>query len=69
MTDKEGSGDEATHVFLLDGALFTVVSIRHSGPSADDTAALIGAVVTLVTDAHQRAGPHVRITDDTFAIT
>lgn len=58
-----------THIFLLDGALFTVVGIRYSGASADHAASLIGAVVTLITDAHQRARPHIGITDDTFSIT
>lgn len=58
-----------THIFLLDGALFTVVGIRYSRPSTDDTASLIGAIVTLVTDAHQCARPHVGITDDTLSIT
>lgn len=58
-----------THIFLLDGALFTVVCIRDSWSSTDDTAALVGAIVTLITDAHQGARPHVGITDHTFAIT
>lgn len=58
-----------TYVFLLDGALFAVVGIRHSWSSADDAAALIGAIVTLVTDSHQSARPHVGVTDDTFSIT
>lgn len=70
MTDKQKSSVlQDTHIFLLDGALFTVVGIRYSGSSADDTASLIGAIVTLVTDAHQRARPHIGITDDTFPIT
>lgn len=59
----------ATYIFLLDGALLAVVGIRHAGPPADDTAALVGAVVALVTDAHQSAGPHVRVTDHTLAVT
>lgn len=58
-----------THIFLLDGALFTVVCIRDSWSSTDDTAALVGAIVTLITDAHQGARPHIGITDHTFAIT
>lgn len=58
-----------THIFLLYGALFTVVCIRDSRSSTDDTAALVGAIVTLITDAHQGAGPHIGITDNTFAIT
>lgn len=59
----------ATYIFFLDGALLAVVGIGHSGPPADDTSALVGAVVTLVTDAHQRAGPHIRVADHTLAIT
>lgn len=58
-----------THIFLLDGALFTVVCIRDSWSSTDDTAALVGAIVTLITDAHQGTRPHIGITDHTFAIT
>lgn len=59
----------ATYIFFLDGALLAVVGIGHSGPPADDAAALVGAVVTLVTDAHQGAGPHVRVADHALAIT
>lgn len=58
-----------TYIFLLYGALFAVVGIRHSWPSADDAAALIGAIVTLVTNSHQSARPHVGVTDDAFPIT
>lgn len=58
-----------THIFLLYGALFTVVCIRDSRSSTDDTSALVGAIVALITDAHQGAGPHIGITDNTFAIT
>lgn len=58
-----------THIFLLNGALFTVVGIRHAGSSADDAAPLVGAVVTLIADAHQCARPHIGVTDDTFSIT
>lgn len=56
-------------IFFLDGALLAVVGVRHSGPPADDAAALVGAVVTLVTDAHQGAGPHVRVADHALAVT
>lgn len=58
-----------TYIFLLYGTLFTVVCIRDSRSSTDDTAALVGAIVTLITDAHQGAGPHIGITDNTLAIT
>lgn len=57
-----------THIFLLDGTLFTVVSVGHTGASTDDAASLVGAVVTLVTNTHQRARPHVRVTDHTLPI-
>lgn len=68
--DKTGrSVFQDTHIFLLDGALFTVVGIRYSGSAADDAAPLIGAVVAFITDAHQRAWPHIGVTDDTFPIT
>lgn len=59
----------ATYIFLLDGALLAVVGIGDAGPPADDAAALVGAVVTLVTDAHQGAGPHVGIADHALAVT
>lgn len=60
---------EYTHILLLDGALLTVISIGDSGASTDHTAPLIGAIVTLITYAHQGAGTHVGITDHTLAIT
>lgn len=56
-------------IFFLDGALLAVVGIRHSWSSADHTAPLVRAIVTLVTYAHQGAGPHVGVTDHTLAIT
>lgn len=56
-------------ILLLDGALLTVISIGDSGASTDHTAPLIGAIVTLITYAHQGAGTHVGITDHTLAIT
>lgn len=59
----------ATYIFFLDSALLAVVGIGHSRPPTDDASALVGAVVTLVTDAHQGAGPHVGIADHTLAIT
>lgn len=55
-------------ILLLDGALLAVVGVGHAGPPADDAAALVGAVVALVADAHQRAGPHVRVADHALAI-
>lgn len=66
--DVKSSVQHDTYVFLLDGALFTVVGIRYSRSSADDAASLIGAVVTLVTDSHQRARPHVGVADHAFPI-
>lgn len=58
-----------TYIFFLDGTLLAVVGIRHPWAPADHTAPLVRAVVTLITYAHEGAGPHVRITDHTFAIT
>lgn len=60
---------EHTHILLLDGALLTVIRIGDSGASTDHTAPLIGAIVTLITYAHQGAGTHIGVTDHTFAIT
>lgn len=39
----------AISVLLQHGALLAVVGVRHSWASTDDTTALVGAVVTLVT--------------------
>lgn len=58
-----------TYIFFLDGALLAVVGIRYSWTPADHAASLVGAVVTLIAYAHECAGPHVRVTDHTFAIT
>ena len=60
---------EETHVFLLYGTLLAVVGVRDAGASADGAATLVGAVVTLVADADQRARPHVRITHHALAVT
>ena len=57
-----------THVFLLDSALFAVVGVRDARPAADGAPALVGAVVTLVTDADERAWSHVRVTYDTLPV-
>lgn len=62
-------GLEHTHILLLNGALLTVIRIGDSGASTDHTAPLIGAIVTLITYAHQGAGTHIGVTDHTFAIT
>lgn len=59
----------ATYIFFLNGALLAVVGIGHSRPPTDDASALVGAVVTLITDPHQGAGPHIGVTDHTLAIT
>ena len=59
---------EYTHILLLDGALLTIIGVGDSRASTDHTAPLIGAIVTLITYAHQGAGTHVGITDHTLAI-
>jgi len=46
-------------VFLHNGAFLAVVSIGHALASADDAATLIGAIVALVTYAHQRTRSHI----------
>ena len=58
-----------THIFLLDGALLTIIGIRNPGASTDHTASLVRAVVTFITYAHQGAGTHIGVTDHTLAIT
>lgn len=56
-------------ILLLNGALLTVIGIGDSGTATDHTAPLIGAIVTLITYAHQGAGTHIGVTDHTLAIT
>ena len=58
-----------TYVLLTDGAFLAVVGIRHSWPPTDGAATLVGPIVTLVTDTHQSARAHVRITHYTLSIT
>lgn len=58
-----------THVFLLYSALLAIVSIRDARASANDASPLVGPVVTLVTNAHQGARPHIRVANHAFAIT
>lgn len=58
----------STHVLLLNGALLAVVRIGDTRSAADHASALVRAVVAFVANAHQRARPHVRVTDDTLAI-
>lgn len=67
--NQESNVLHGTYVFLLDGALFTVIRIRHPWSTADDAASLIGAIVTLVTNSHQSAWPHIGVTDDALSIT
>lgn len=57
-----------TYVLLLDGAFFAVVRVGDAGPAADDASTLIGAVVALVADAHQGAGPNIRIAYHALAV-
>lgn len=56
-------------ILLLDGAFLTIIRIRDSWASTDHTAPLVRAIVTLITYAHQGAGPHIGVTDHTLAIT
>ena len=55
-------------ILLLLRALLAVVGIRDTSTTADDAAALEGAVVALVADANQGAGPHVRVADHALAV-
>ena len=57
-----------TYIFFLEGALFTVVGVGHPNAPADDTPALIRAIVALITDPDQGAGPHERVADGALAI-
>lgn len=57
------------HVLLHLAALLAVEGVRDALPPANDTSALEGAVVALVTDAHQSVGPYVAVADGALAIT
>jgi len=57
-----------THVLLLHRALLAVIGIAHARPPTDDAAPLIGAVVALVTHAHERGWAHERVADRALAI-
>jgi len=59
----------AVAIFLRDRALLAVVRVGHARAAAYHTPALVRAVVALVTDAHQRARPHVRVTDHALTVT
>ena len=59
----------AVPVLLLDSALLAVVSVRDPRPPADDAPTLVAAVVTLVTDSDQGAGPHIRVADGALPVT
>jgi len=59
----------AITVLLGDGALLAVVRVTDPRPPADDAPPLVRPIVALVTDAHQSARAHVRVTYDTFAVT
>ena len=58
----------AVSILLQQGALLAVVRVRNAGASADHASSLVRAVVALVTDSNQRAGPHVRIADHAFTV-
>jgi len=59
----------AIAVLLSDGALLAVVRVTDPRAPADDAPPLVRPVVALVTDAHECAGAHVRVTYDTFSVT
>ena len=58
----------AVSILFLLRTLSTIVGVRDARPAADDASALVGAVVALVADAYERAGPHVGVADDAFAV-
>jgi len=75
LVEQVGLGGAQVHdlgaavaILLQHRTLLAVVRVRHSRTSTDDAAALVGAVVALVTDAHQRARAHVRVADHTLAV-
>lgn len=58
----------AVAVLLQNGALLAVVGVTDTGPAANDTPALVAAVVALVADSHQRRRSHQRVADDALAV-
>jgi len=65
---KGAAGGREAHILFLNSTFLAVVRVRHAIVAADHTASLVGPVVTLVADAHQCAGPHVRIANDALSI-
>ena len=57
-----------THVFFAGGAFAAVVRVRNARSTADDASALLGSVVALVADAHERLRMHVRVANDALAV-
>ncbi len=51
------------------GALFAVVRIRNTLPTANHAAPFVRAVIAFVTDANQRTWAHVTVAHNAFAIT
>jgi hypothetical protein len=58
----------AVAIFFLDGALLTIVGIRNTLASANDTAALITSIVALVANTNERAWAHIAVANDAFAV-
>lgn len=55
-------------IFLLLCALFAIVGIGYTNPSADNASTLEGSIIALITNSHQCARTHIRITYYTFPI-
>ena len=56
-------------ILLLNCTLFTVICIRYSRSSTDNTSSLIRPVITFVTNSNESRRTNVWVTDDTLAIT
>lgn len=55
-------------VFLHLCAFLTVISIRYSNTTTDDTPALEWTIVAFITYSYQRTWANIRVTDDALAI-
>jgi hypothetical protein len=55
-------------ILLQPGTLRTIIRIRYSRRTADDTAPAVRAEITLVADAHERFWADVRVADGAFSV-
>jgi len=56
-------------IFFLNCAFFAIICITNTRSSTNHTSSLVCSIVTFITDSHQSARPHIRVTNNTFSIT